>query len=420
VYLPALEEAGSIAISTFPNVTKIDLPQLKKAAGLSCSSMAKLSLIYAPLLEEATGLAYLYNLNALQEFELPALKQIGEINIMNCSRLYTLGFPKLTDVTTAISFQSLPVTSLDGFSSLQNAGTVTLYGLSLEKVKLSASVQRIDYLSVTTTAINPVLSEINVKGIHIGTLSLSGNALLAEKVIGDEVFSGTLIITMSGANPYPQLEGFSEVDSLSIVPQDAQEVHVRGIRKVRKGAYMRSNYYAYPRVFSIPDLEEVGGDFGVFFPMMNNSPETFTVITLDKLTRVGGNFTFEVNTKSVDTLRFPELTTVGGDFTLHSSYYNSGYYKGFETVSFPKLSAVGGKLTLTNNSRNEQLVNLNGFAKLASVGSIEITRQAALTDFSGLQELFKTLPEESWITPTNNSYNPTYQDLKEGKWTKPN
>jgi hypothetical protein len=430
VSLPALEEAGNITISTFPNVTKVDLPQLKKAAGLSCSSMSKLSLIYAPLLENVTGRVYLSGLTVLPEVELPALKQTGEIYVGSCSQLRVLEFPKLTDANI-INLQSPPVNSLAGFSSLQTAGSVTLYSLKeLEKVEWAASVQRINYLTVQNVS-TPAPSVINVKGITIGTLQLTGHAVGTGKLIGDDVF-GSLFIDMNITDlipeypEFPELEGFSEVDSLSVLPQGAKKIHIRGIRKVRRGFYTGTGYSGYPHEFSISDLEEVGGNFTVWYPYMTNSDTlTFTAVTFDKLKRVGGDFTLDVATKSADTLDFPELTTVGGDFILSSSFdYSSGstIYRGFKILKFPKLATVGGKLTLqggtSSSRRNKRLENLNGFAALTGVGSIAVTKQEALTDYSGLQKLFETLPEEGWITPTNNGYNPTYQDLKDGKWKK--
>jgi PBP1b-binding outer membrane lipoprotein LpoB len=438
VYLPALEEAGSITISAFPNVTKADFPQLKKSGGLSCSSMSKLSIIHAPALEETTGRIYLYGLTVLTEFELPALKQASELQISNCSMLRILEFPKLIDITT-INLQSTPVINLAGFSSLQTAGTVTLYSLKeLTKIEWPASVQRIDNLTVQYIS-TPAPSVINVKGINIGTLNLTGNATATEKLIGDEVFSGALLINMNNASPFPdklpQLEGFSEVDSLNVSPMGANKMHIRGIRKIKRGFYTGTGYSGYPHEFSIPDLEEVGGNVTIWFPYIKNTPATLTAVTFDKLARVGGNFTLDVAiyvdtsdvaTSVADTLSFPELTTVGGNFVISSSYdadYTSYVYKGFKIIRFPKLATVGGKLTLqagtSSSNRNKRLETLDGFKALTSVGSIAITRQAALVDYSGLKELFKTLPPEGWITPTNNGYNPSYQDLKDGIWTKP-
>ncbi|MDR1153855.1 MAG: DUF5018 domain-containing protein [Bacteroidales bacterium] len=425
VSLPALEETGSITVSAFPTVTKIDLPQLKKAAGLRCTSMSKLSLIYAPLLEEVTGSVYLTGLNALAELELPALKQTDEIYVATCSVLSILTFPKLTDVTV-FNLQSPPVNSLAGFSSLQTAGAVTLNNLKeLDRVEFSTSVQRIDRLTVSGS---PAPSEINVRGINIGTLSLSGTAAGTGKLIGDDnTRFGALLISMVNASPMPtripQLEGFSEIDSLFVQSMSALEVHVSGIRKTRRGFYITTGNAQYPRAFSVSDLEEVGGSFRISFTYMSSSPETFTDITFDKLERVGGNIIFEAQTASVDILSFPKLKTVGGNLNLHTGHtYSSVPFKGFERIELPELTAVGGKLTLESTSSfdyNNRLKNLDGFAALTSVGSIEVKGNKALVDYQGLEELFKTLPQEKWITPANNGYNPTWQDLKDGKWTKP-
>jgi hypothetical protein len=426
VSLPALEEVSSITINAFPNVARIDLPQLKQAAGLRCTSMSKLSLIYAPLLEAVTGSVYLTGLTALTEVELPALKQAGEIYIATCSVLSVLEFPKLTDVTT-LNLQSPPVISLTGFSSLQAAGTVTLYDLkTLDKIAFPASVRRIDYLTVQNSSSIPAPSEINVKGINIGVLNLMANAAGTGKLIGDEIFSGSLYINMASANPYPdkfpQLEGFGEVDSLSVMPQAAPEIHISGIRKTRRGFYTGTGSSNYPHQFSISDLEEVGSNFTVSYPYMANTDSSFTAVVFDRLKSVGGNFTLDVNTNIADTLRFPGLITVGGTFSFSSSFDSGTNYRGFKVLEFPKLTTVGGKLLIraqtSTSNRNSKLTNLDGFANLASVGSIEVTRHSALVDYKGLQKLFETLPEAGWIKPTNNSYNPSWQDLKDGKWTK--
>jgi hypothetical protein len=338
--------------------------------------------------------------------------------------LSVLEFPKLTDVTT-LNFQSPPVSSLTGFSSLQTAGTVTLASLKeLNKVEFSTSVQRIDHLVVSGS---PAPSEINVKGINIGTLSLSGTAVGTGKLIGDDnTRFGALLISMINASPMPktipQLEGFNEIDSLYIQSMSALEIHVSGIRKTRKGFYITSSNMQYPRAFSVSDLEEVGGDFRIYFPYMtSSSTATFTAITFDKLERVGGNITFEAKTASVDTLSFPKLTTVGGNFSLHTGHNYPSMFKAFEIIKLPELTTVGGKLTVQSTSTydyNNRLKNLDGFAALTSVGMIEIAGNKALVDYKGLEKLFKTLPEEKWIMPKNNSYNPSWQDLKDGKWTK--
>jgi hypothetical protein len=430
VSLPALEEAGGIAISAFPIVARIDLPQLKKSADLRCTSMSKLSLIYAPLLEEVTGQVYLLSLTALPELELPELKQAGGIEVQSCGVLHVLTFPKITDIAT-LYFYGSPVEGITGFSSLQSAGTITWYDpVHAPKLELPASLQHVKSLLMINMSNMPP-EEMNVAGTTIDVLTIQRNALKVGKLVGDEEFHGTLVIYPESATaPFPAiplLEGFSVVDSLSMQSQGTDSLIVPGIRKINRGAYFRTSYSGNPRHFALPDLEEVGGTLNIDFPYMSATTVT-TTLKVEKLQRVGGDFTMNAMISNSQqslalqniALNFPELTAVDGNFNLTTGY-DYTYRIGFEMLNFPKLARVGKKLTIHSGSTyyiNQKVKNLDGFAALTSVGSIEVTRQDVLVDYTGLKELFKTLPEEKWITPTNNGYNPSWQDLKDGKWTK--
>jgi hypothetical protein len=256
---------------------------------------------------------------------------------------------------------------------------------------------------------NSPLAEINVKGKNIGELQVAG---ATTKIIGDDKYNGTLRVS---SQTFPVLEGFSEVDSLSTVTVDT--LHIKGIRKINKGVSLTTNSHL-PREFSMPDVEEIGGNFTVSLFCQYMIMDT---IRFDKLKRVGGNFSFRF-IATIDVLDCPELTTVGGNFDLTAGYDYSIYYKGFETLSFQKLTTVGGKLAIFSYPNytyyNERLTDLNGFAALASVKAIEVTQQKALTDYSGLQKAFASLASpDDWKT-TDNGYNPTYQDLLDGKWTQ--
>jgi hypothetical protein len=415
ISLPALEEAGSITFNYLSSVEKIDLPQLKKADALSCPSLAKLSFIYAPMLEEVKGRVSLASLAGLPEFELPELKRAGEVYISNCAALRVLNFPKLTSADN-ISLSAALVKGLEGFPALQSAGSVTVSAdANTGTVVLPDALQRIDYLTVNSAA-----EEINIKGKDVGTLSLTQPV---KKITGDEVFHGTLYFNFGSVpeeSQLPLLEGFSEVDSIYIRSGSLMDVHVRGIRKVNKGFYITTNYSGYPYNFSLRDLEEVGGNLDIRYSMYHS---TATALEIGSLQRVGGNFTMNVMTKTVDTLRFPALATIGGDFLLGAGYTSGSNFISAGTLLFPQLATIGGTLkimalTTSPTINNDKLTDLDGFAALAGVKAIEVTGMAALTDYSGLRKLFENLAEDQWITPTNNRYNPAYQDLIDGKWTE--
>jgi hypothetical protein len=423
VALPALEEVdGILAITFFHSVTRIDLPVLKKAGGLTLTSMNLLSFVYAPQLEKVTNTVNL-NVPALAEFGLPELKQAGAFYLSGAA-LSVLEFPKLTEVTTSLDLYSISAKGLAGFSALQTAGTITMYDLKdAVKIELPASVQHVTRLRVETYIGLPP-EEIDVRGKNIDILEIRRNAVKAGKLAGDDVFHGTLVIDPTSATkPFPVfpqvVEGFREIDSLNVQAVNTDTVILSGIRKVNRGALFTTSYSGYPYHFSLPGLEEVGGTLNIYFPYMTNTAATFTVLEIPKLQRVGGDFTMNVIGKTIKELSFPELTAVGGNFTLTTGY-NYSSYVGFETLSFPQLATVGGKLTIHSGSAsysNTLLKNLAGFAALAGVKAIEVTRQAALTDFTGLQNAFNSLASPSDWSATGNGYNPTYQNMLDGNYT---
>jgi hypothetical protein len=427
ISLPMLEEVGDfMTISNLKSVDAIHLPKLKKTGSVSFTSLTVLSFVDAPQWEEAAGTVTLSSLSGLPEFILPKLKHTAALSITGCAGLRTLEFPELTGVDNSISINGSPVNGFAGFPALQTVGgTVTLTNANgAGKLEIPASLQTVSVLTVNIIT-SPPPSEINIKGKSIGRLEIKGNAIQT-KLVGDKVFHGILHI-MPGTSTYdfPVLDGFEEVDSLYISGGACSSLNIAGIRKIKGGMYV-TNTASTLLDFSMPDMEETGGNTTINFSNMTNA--VIETVSLDKLKSVGGNFILTVNTKSAKTLTCPELTTVNGNFTLSAGYdYSTGtppgdvivYNRGFESLLFPKLTAINGKLTVNSSGSrtNTKLTALNGLTALTDVKAIEITRMAALTDYSGLKNAFP-LPEPVSWTVTNNSYNPTYQNLLDGKWTK--
>ncbi|MDR0729267.1 MAG: DUF5018 domain-containing protein [Prevotellaceae bacterium] len=428
VSLPALEEVGLVSISYFPKLYKIELLELKKMDGMTLTRMPQLSFIHAPQLAEITGSATCSYLNTLSEMGWPELQRVGTLDCSYCDGLSTFDFPKLTNVNT-IDFVSLPALSgFSGFSALQTVGTFTFMYSAMDRIAFPAALQRIDHLSIDFRQGYGLVSEINVAGIALGKLSVLADAVRA-KLVGDETFHGTLVINPTGASNgttilFPELTGFSEIDSLYLPSANMNNVHVAGVRKINKGIFMTSGSSRQTHAFSLPDLEEVGGTLYIDYYAMGTSSSTpFTSVEFNKLKHVGGYFFLTATGSSATTIACPELTSIGGDFKLSTCYDYSTTYRGFETLHFPKLTTINGKLTIHSESTsrsNTKLKDLNGFSALTKVKAIEVTRQGALTDYSGLKNAFEANPwgASDW-SATNNDYNPTYQDLQAGNWTKP-
>jgi hypothetical protein len=422
IALPALEEVeGNITVSYLKSVTKLELPELKKLGGFSFSSMTQLSFIYTPKLEEVTGTMNFPSLS-VTELNFPALKNVNELTVS--SKISVLDVSNLETVKT-LTLSGVYVNGVAGFDKLKTAGTITLTNLpNGTKVEIPASVERIDVLSIGVTT-DVSVSEVNITGKDVGVLKLTG-AAIQTKIVGDNEFSGLLSLEPPSNNSelrFPELNGLSEIDSLYVNSSSLYNLHVKGIRKVRKGIYLYSTSSAL-RELSMPDMEEIGGNATISFTSMVNTADDMDSIKLDKLKSVGGNFTLAINTRTAKVLHCPELETVKGYFNLSASYdYSAGSsnYRGFEVLNFPLLKSIGEKLTIHSGSTsrtNTKLLNLDGFKALTQVKAIEVSRQAALVSYEGLQGSFPLASPENW-SATGNGYNPTYQELLNGQWTKP-
>jgi hypothetical protein len=416
ISLPALTEVGgNITVNYLKSVTKLELPELKKTGGFSFSSMTQLSFIYAPKLEEATGWLNFASLG-VTELSFPVLKSANTLIV--ATKISILDVPKLETVTT-LTLSGTALNGLADFTALKTAGTVTLNNLPTgTAVNIPASVQRIDLLEIGLTTASAFIPEVNIAGKDIGALRLTGRAVQT-KIIGDETFAGSLFLQPNSSDLlFPELEGLSEVDSLYVNSASAYNVHIKGIRKVRRGVYLGTSYSGYPKEFSMPDMEEIGGNVTVNLPYMTNTE--MDSVKFDKLKSVGGNFALTVITKTAKVLHCPALASIGGDFNL-SAGYDYSTCRGFETLNFPELKTIGGKLTIhpgiaTAARTNTKLTSLDGFTALTGVKAIEVNRQAALIDYSGLKNAFQSLASPNDWTVSGNTYNPSYQDLLDGKW----
>ena len=160
----------------------------------------------------------------------------------------------------------------------------------------------------------------------------------------------------------------------------------------------------------ISSLEEVGGYF-YLQPLMVRSP-----VKLDKLKSVNmsngrGSRAIPIEDRSKGLfiggchmdLNLPELESVGGIFGIMNS----------TLINCPKLKLVSEKLFISTAPKCTQV----SFPVLNSVPNIKIESMGQLSDFS----TFATVIENGSVTDgnwevTGCKYNPTWQDMKEGRY----
>lgn len=424
ISLPMLEEAGSIYVARYQKLSKLEFPVLKTVGILNLYYLTSVNVIYLPKLVEVTGTISLPQSSKLTEMSLPLLRQAGGITVPMA--LTTFEIPLLAEVTGDFYMSSLTSENLGFMASLTSVGgKLTIYNFpNIERFELPSSLKNVGTLSIYYSGILPP-KVIDVKGHEIDILEIRGAALVNTKIIGDEEFDGILSINSDGTIPsgytasFPELEGFSTVDSLIFGYVQISNFNMKGIKKINRGFYLPYNGITE---FYLPDLEEVGGDFKI--EHLNGS--TQETVEIPKLKTVAGSFSVMVNSENTKTLSFPLLESVGGDFTLQTGY-NSGSglwatLRSLTSARFPSLTAINGKLTVTSytgsTDQNALMINLDGFSALTSIKGAEILNQGALVSYKGLKNALGSFSANEW-SAANNAYNPTYEELSSGQWVQP-
>ncbi len=415
IALPLLKSAGNIYIVRFKELTKIELPELVTSGDLSFLYMPSFNIVYLPKLIETTGTIKMTSTTDLAEVSLPALERAGGLDIPEFVKV--LEVPLLSQVSGDLFLRGLTVENMDFLSSLTSVeGKFTIYNLpNLQTFKVPSALTNVGTLSIYYSRMLPP-EEIDVKGLQMDELEIRGAALVDTKIIGDEEFDGVLNINSDGSLPtgatitFPDLEGFSTIDSLILGYVRISNLNIKGIKKINKGFYLPSNSITE---FYMPDLEEVGGDF--LISHLNRSIQE--IIEIPKLKTVGGDFNVTILSGETKTLAFPLLESVGGNFSLASGYQT----RALTSVKFTSIKNITGKLSVTSGRSsysNSIMTNLDGFSTLMNVSGVEITDQGALVSYEGLKNALSSFSADDWSV-SNNAYNPTYEELNSGQWLQP-
>ncbi|MBE9600964.1 hypothetical protein [Pedobacter sp. MC2016-24] len=410
VAFPSLKETGGLSFTYFTKLEKIDLSELLKTGDFNMVSLAGLYTISAPKLQTATGKITIPTTSALREVSFPALVQAGGLSI-EAKTLNSLEFPVLKTVSGILKVNNIAVDGIKNFTALTEVGTELYLGelTKMTSFGLPAGLKKIGKLTIYNRLV-AVPAEINVKGLTVAELNMQTTGSV--KLIGDDVFKGTLTINPTALTNFPVLQGFSEVDSLGFngYISNINDVQINGIKKINKSFLMPNNNV---KTFSMPDLEEVGGNFTI----NHFNGVTQATIEIPKLKKIGGDFNVQIQSTLVSTLKFTALTTVGGNFNLGTGYST----RCLTNVLFPVLEKVGKKLSIyaQNDSQsyvNNKVTNLDGFSALKNVTAIDVKAQTSLVSFAGFKNAFASISATSWTT-SKNAYNPTYADLAAGRWT---
>lgn len=392
VYIYSL--TGDINLSSLAEViSDAYLPTMTNANNLKLGALTKV--------EGALSINMSKDAEALMGFE--KLGSVGKTLSINGNENDKItGFPGLNSLTNLERLEILGFTQLKdlkGLSSLSSVNILYMRNVGMANIDANTFPSSLKNVSKIEVWQMP-LEKMDIRNLQVKNVVLEYMQQQEIKLIGDGSVLDELYIE---ACKKVECTGVDEVKSLRFWSNGAYGLDIvcTGVKKVSGNA----DLYHGASMLALPDLEVVTGQLKLSFPTKLHG--------LKSAGEILGNGSTWGN-------ELPALETVNGNFTMPTGYGANS----LEKIGMPKLTRVDGKFTIkgynsTAAYQNTKLQNLDDLSALTKVGSIQIQNNQALTDYSGLKNVIGSLATGAdWVT-NNNGYNPTYQDMIDGKYTKP-
>ena len=453
--LKAIEGDFVISSST---LTTLQIPELINVGGaLNIFGMGKgaISTLVFPKVQTVKNSLSINEISTLKSISFPELIETGSINFSSLPiEFEKLSMPKLSVVNGDCFIISNYIQG-DLFSTTGNVSLTNLDEMSnLATVTGILSICYFDELS----------SLSNLKSLkRIGSLKLEKLINCSSPIdISDAVFSAKdseeSIIRISECKKLQKLITKDDLSNVSVdIDAWANNYVDFNFKKVKKLSYTTPD----KKVFTLP-IEEVHGDFYFGAGMKSG-------IVANNLKFVDGYMHLKINMMASN-LEFSKLEKIGGQFFMEGalntpkmvhnfsnlksiccnsnpSYAKEGKwstndlpYGGLDIRStttyelFPVLEKVGGSgitihgfsafscpelVTIAGSLSADAASKLTSFdmPKLKSLSGVNLVRLTAFSDFSMFEAFIRDnqITEPNWIV-SGCKYNPTYQDMKDGKY----
>ncbi len=472
---------GSITSTSKNTTLKtISLPSLLGVVGdfvVNCSAVEKVSI---PKVETVEGDVYVIS-DSLLDLEANALASVGaslvvkgttesnpkkghattEAIVFNSLKqvgndLAIQYFPKLQGVylpalehAGAASFIGLEVVGSIAMTELRSVGDFTIESYNVSNVSLpalvtsgkmyiSAPVNNFDISSLKNINGEMYLGVVNLTTLDVSAIDFNGNTLhlyacnQLSKITGPETFNGSFYINTSKVENFT-IEGVSNIQgSFTYTTNTKLKNFIMPFSRIAGDVVIglsRANRGVSIESIQFPKLQEIGGKLDLTYNRFVKKIE-FPV-----LKRIIGNDNYIGTAKIDDGCIFNELESIGSTPDATTEFYISdGEIKcpklktisgsleistntsTITAISYPTLEAISNKLTI---SRGDEVVTNIDFSGLKTIQQVAIESYTGVSDFSTFRYLFENniLTEASQWTVTKCGYNPTFQDMKDGKYT---
>ena len=406
---------GSVIQKESATTEAIVFSALKRVGNeLTIQYFPKLQGIYLPALESVAGTASFTDMALIGSIAMTELYSAGGLTIKNCKEISTIELPGLTSCGE-FSVDANKVNKFN-ISALRDAfGNMTLSNLLIEELDLS---------------------RINFNG---NTLTLQCNRL--NKIVGSETFNGNLLLlpkncrltefTLEGIL---NMQGNFECKDYFYVKRFIMPfVNVAGDITIA----LNTGSVDTGAEIEFPKLQEIGGALTlgkninankIDFPLLKRILGSCSVTTsslkddiefsnLESIGTEAGSTQAEFNINKTNIL-CPKLKTIHGGVNIITGAAMFGMTA--NNISYPNVESISGDLSITcpfSAFGPNGIVSID-FSGLKSVKSINISGQGDINNFSTFKYLFENniLTEASQWDVTDCGYNPTYQDMKDGKY----
>lgn len=385
ISLPKLEKAGELILADNFLTEEIQLPALKEVGKLEVKASEKIKALHLPELVTAGDIT-IQRLEAEGlSISFDKLTTAGDLKLQNCSNTESLNIPELKEAGVIV---------LNGFSNMETLNTLT----KLEKAERIS----IEYCSKVTD-ISPLFTSLKeLKALKTYNLLKATGTLNLSKIEGLE---DVQIITTNRLDEIVLPEVVKENVEINYGSASDLEqlIKISGLKEVKDFSY--TNLYSSIPVAIPTSLETITGTLKLSGARNATSYEGKNLKKAGSLILSGG---------SVETVSFPNLTDVENTLDLSGATLRE--------VEMPKLSSIG-KIKLGGSYsgyQNRAITNLNFLSNVSQIKEFEIKWCGSLVDYKGLKKAFDagSITPENWNEKSiqDNAYNPTYEDLKEGRF----
>ncbi len=165
---------------------------------------------------------------------------------------------------------------------------------------------------------------------------------------------------------------------------------------------------------TFPSLKKILGSCSVTTSQLKNDIE-FTNLESIGTDGADAQIKFEIEATNI---LCPKLKTINGKFDIATSSFM--FDMEVDKVSYPNVESISENLSITcpySDFGSNGILSID-FSGLKSAKGISISGQGDVTDFSSFKYLFENnvLTGESQWSVKECGYNPTFQEMKDGKY----